>query len=382
MKKLKVLLCLTQVANCGVGYYRQWLPLRKLEEKGLIELREWGFNWGEKESKDPFTCEIDNRDTSKPELKKMEVDDNFLKAFGWADVVYACRDERIQYIAFLGGLREKFQKEQKKKKPVIVDIDDYVQFTRPHNPGYLSFHPNSSYNLFNLKLLNIVDGMTVSTDYLRKVYKKENRFRYVCPNSLDIKWRDSFRNIPPTIKKKKDEVRIIWAGSAAHYENLKQLMTPLHNIMEKYENVTFHYTGLFGDLFNWPEFKDRIKTVKFSDLKHWPQKLKSMGGDIAVAPLVDNNFNRAKSNLRVLEYWAADYPVIASPILPYKFINNGKDGILAMEEHEWYEALESLILDKNKREVLIKNGRTRLLKEYDVDKNCMLWLKALNKFIK
>ena len=48
-KKIKVLLAITQVANCGVAWYRQVSPLRKLEEKGLIELKEWGFNWGEKE---------------------------------------------------------------------------------------------------------------------------------------------------------------------------------------------------------------------------------------------------------------------------------------------------------------------------------------------
>ena len=312
----------------------------------------------------------------------MEADDNFLKAFDWADVVYICRDERLQYLSFFGGLRDKFQKETKKKKPVVVDIDDYVQFTRPHNPGYMSFFPNSSYNLFNLKLLNIVDGMTVSTDYLKKVYKKENRKRYVCPNSLDLDWRDSVMDTKPTVKKKKDEIRIGWAGSAAHYENLKQIVNPLYEIMKRYPNVTFHYTGLFGDLFRRSEFKDRIKTVKFSSLKGWPKKLKSMGLDIALAPLADNNFNRAKSNLRVLEYWAADYPVIASPVLPYKFIKDDKDGLLAMEQYEWFDAMERLVKDENKRRQLIKNGRKRLEEDFDVDKNCMIWLKALNKFIK
>ena len=56
------------------------------------------------------------------------------------------------------------------------------------------------------------------------------------------------------------------------------------------------------------------------------------------------HFNRAKSNLRVLEYWTAGYPVIASPVLPYKFINDGKDGILAMEKYEWFNALENLFI--------------------------------------
>jgi len=233
-----------------------------------------------------------------------------------------------------------------------------------------------------LALLGVVDGMTTSTDYLKKVYQKENRRRYVCPNSLDMKWRDKYLDSTPIIKKKKDEIRIGWAGSAAHYENLKQIQRPLLEILRKYPNVTFHYTGLFGGLFNYGEFSNRIKTVKFADLKKWPEKLARMGLDIALAPLADNHFNRAKSNLRVLEYWACKYPTIASAVLPYRFIKNKKDGLLVMEEKDWFDAMEKLILDEKYRKELGESGYERVKEDFNVEKNCTIWYEALHKFVK
>jgi len=371
MSKPKIFLEISQVANCGVGYYRQWLPLKKLEEQGLIELRVMDFNWGDKEIKYPYQVSFNGE-----HIADVQYDKEFLANVEWCDLIYICRDESSPFIAVNGGLKEYF------KKPLIVDIDDYVQFTRPHNPGYISFNPMSPYNKNNLKLLRIADGMTVSTDYLKKVYKNENRRISVCPNSLDVEFRDKSLGTKLGKAKGKNEIRIGWAGSSAHFENLRQIEKPLYEIMKKYPNVTFHYTGLYGDLFKSPDVKDRVFTVRFAPLKEWGDKLVSMGLDIALAPLMDNHFNRAKSNLRVLEYWAAKFPVIASPVEPYRFIKDGKDGLLAMEDNEWFDAMEKLILDVTLRNSLVDNGYKRLKEEYNASINCKRWLEVFNKFLK
>jgi len=372
--KLKIFLFITQVANCGVGYYRQWLPLKKLEEQGKIELRVIDFNWGEKELKNPFVCTF-NSDAS--EMLKAEPEQRLVDALVWADLIYICRDETTSFISVIGAFKE-WCKERGVKRPILLDIDDLIAHTRPHNPGYLSFYPGSAYIQLNKHLAEIVDGITVSTEYLKKQYKKTNKKIFICPNSLDIKLRDKFLKTKPTIPKKKNEVRIGWAGSAAHWENLKGVESAITDIMKKYPNVTFHYTGLYGDLFK--RFKNRVKTVKFAKLKDWPKKLASMGLDIAIAPLADNHFNRAKSNLRVLEYWACKYAVVASPVLPYKFIKDGVDGYLAREKDEWFDKLELLIKDKDMRNKLAQKGYERLVKEYDVEKNCGIWMDVFKKY--
>lgn len=367
---MKIFLFITQVANCGVGFYRQFLPLKKLEEKGLIELKVIDFNFGEKELKLPYTFKINHK-----KMTYIGVEKRLEDAMAWADLVYICRDESSPFISVIGGFKEFYG-----KKPFLMDIDDLVAHTRPHNPGYLSFYPGSAYIPLNKFLAKIVSGITVSTEYIKKQYQKDNKNIFICPNSLDVKLRNKFLKTRPTIKKEKNEIRIGWAGSAAHWENLKEIEAPLYEIMKKYPNTTFHYTGLYGDLFRWYDMKDRVKTVGFADLRKWPKKLASMGLDIALAPLADNHFNRAKSNLRILEYWSCKYPVIASPVEPYNFITP-QDGILVKEEIEWFDAMESLIKNKGMRESLAYRGYKRLCDEYDINKNCKIWLDVFKKFI-
>jgi hypothetical protein len=50
----------------------------------------------------------------------------------------------------------------------------------------------------------------------------------------------------------------------------------------------------------------------------YPQKLAELNLDLAVAPLEINAFNECKSDLRILEYAALAWPVIASDIHPYR----------------------------------------------------------------
>jgi hypothetical protein len=71
----------------------------------------------------------------------------------------------------------------------------------------------------------------------------------------------------------------------------------------------------------------------------YPRKLASLNLDLALAPLEHNRFNEAKSNLRILEYGALGWPVIASDIQPYRnapvrLVNNSSRAwINAIREH-------------------------------------------------
>ena len=49
----------------------------------------------------------------------------------------------------------------------------------------------------------------------------------------------------------------------------------------------------------------------------YPAALASLNLDLAIAPLADNDFNRCKSHLKILEYGVLGLPVIASSPGPY-----------------------------------------------------------------
>ncbi len=365
MKNLKVFLRIPGVADCGVGYYRQWLPLMTAKKKGEANFVCHKFTWGKShdESGDDGTTDAD-----------------LAKAGEWADILYFARNDVPAYIAQAGGMRDFY------KKPIVLDIDDNVQATRPYNPGYRSFFPGSPNMIWNIKSLGIFDTIIVSTQNLKDFYSKytdPNKI-FVCPNSLDWEERDKiYENTfegSELFKKQPGEIRIGWSGSAAHWENLKHIEEAVIEILKKYPQTTFYYTGLFGDLFQDQTIKDRVKQIPWSDLQTWPSANREMNLDIALAPLADNAFNRAKSNLRILEYASARYSVICSPVEPY--LGFDKELLYATEVDDWYNAIEKLVKDEKLRQTLAEKLYKKCKKEYNIDKNYKLWLNAFRQTLK
>ena len=108
-------------------------------------------------------------------------------------------------------------------------------------------------------------------------------------------------------------------------------------------------------------------------------KLLSLGLHIGIAPLVDNNFNRCKSNIKYLEYTMAGIPVIASNVLPYSStIKDGEDGIIVKKGRYnlWKRALESLIENEKERIRLWENAKMKVIQHYDIRKKVLLYKKV------
>jgi len=364
MKNLKVYLRIPPAADCGVGYYRQWLPLSIARKNEKLTFMCDEFTWGEEADK--------NRQITDEELSK---------GAKWSDIMYFSRNDVPVYISQAGAMKEMYH------KPIVMDLDDNVQVTRPYNPGYKSFHPGSPNMVWNIKSLGVFDAITVSTQELKRYYSDytDPSKIYICPNSLDWKERDEIYNMDfsksELFKKKDGEIRIGWSGSAAHWENLKHIEEAVIQILRDYPQTTFYYTGLFGDLFQDKDIKDRVHLMKWSGLRTWAKFNREMNLDIALAPLADNYFNRAKSNLRLLEYASARYPVIASPVEPYRTFTD-KEVIFATEEEIWYNAIEELIKSPDRRKELSTNLYNNAKERFDIDKNYKIWLKAFNDIIK
>lgn len=362
MKPLRIYVRIPWVANNGVGFYRMYQPLKYAEQMGEVEVVFQSFTFEEGQETYPTEQE--------------------LAMYGqWADILYFARNDVPDYLAIAGGLKEAY------KKKLVFDFDDNVQATRPYNPGYRSFHPNSANMMWNIKSCGVMDAMTASTNNLKEYYTRYQPNIYVCPNGIDYTERDknfkkSYRG-SKLFKKKEGEIRIGWSGSSSHWENLQRAEKAVLDILRKYPQTTFYFTGLFGGLFNDPKLiaEGRIRTVGFANLKQYGSLLKESNYDIAIAPLADNMFNRAKSNLRILEYASCKYPVIASDVEPYRCFTN-KEVKLVTEYEDWYAALEELVLNKSKREELSNNLYKRCKKEFDISVTYKYWIKAFRSILK
>jgi glycosyltransferase involved in cell wall biosynthesis len=78
--------------------------------------------------------------------------------------------------------------------------------------------------------------------------------------------------------------------------------------------------------------------------------------DIGLAPLLDTPFNQARSDIKLKEYAAAGAAWLASPIGPYEGMGEAQGGLL-VEDGDWYEAIEQLVVDPRRRAELAEQGR-------------------------
>jgi len=264
------------------------------------------------------------------------------------------------------------------KKPVIVEIDDFVHSVSPNNPGYAAWNPATLFLHRFVTGFIKANACTVSTPQLAREYFPLNNKIFVLPNYLDKnKWDLSQTKTNDGI------IRIGWAGGNAHTDDLKMIAPVIERIAKEYKNkVKFETMGL-----THKELKDTFKLAQFADicpncdyqgeyrgfmgesLDNYPQMLASHGWDIAIAPVVDTAFNNAKSDLKLKEYSAVGFPIVASKVTPYEEAKeSGCDVLLAKDHNDWYNSIKTLIENAEKRREMATNNKEWVSK-YWIDDN-------------
>lgn len=342
--------------NSGVGYYRQYLPAIKLREAGLANVVISDFRWAE-------------GNHNEPDLEQL------FEIANWADIIVVGRKDIGQFYAQWGGIREFFN------MPIVLDTDDNVRHVRPSNPGYQGYYPGSEAIFWNqLGSSKVFDALTVSTEDLYEFHKKEMPKIYHLPNNLDVKEWSKY----PRYVYDDGKIVIGFIGSASHSEGIKIVKKPVLEIMQKYPQVKLLITHIYAPLIaDYPaEIKNRIEFVPWLKLQEFPASIKKLGIDIGLAPLTDNMFNRAKSNLRWMEYSLSHMAPIVSPVKPYLCVKDGVTGLVAKEQKEWYSAIEKLVLDRDFRLKLSENAFAEICTNYNIDKNIHLWDNAYKEIHK
>lgn len=332
--------------NSGVAFYRFYQPLEELKERGLIELRSWGFD---------FTGKHLDMPTSK-ELK--EISD-------WGDIFIFGRMDTPEYLKTIQTIKE-FS-----GKKVLLDIDDNIFSITPYLPAHQAYNPNGPAIKIHEEIAKYVDGIIVSTPALEEIYKKYNK---VWTIENGIKYIQN--------RKIHDGINIGYMCSGSHLENAQIIEAAIIKILSKYPQTRFYYTKAFqGFMERVPQnIVSQINYVPFFPLKDYLKYVNNLNLDIGLAPLMSNDFNRCKSNIRVLEYWQNRTAVIASPLDEYsKTITHGFDGFLAKDD-EWVNWLEELIKNEGLRNYMISNS-AETLKKYDIANSANKYYELLNEVL-
>jgi hypothetical protein len=214
--------------------------------------------------------------------------------------------------------------QDKVKIPIIYEIDDLLLGIPEWNFAYTYYQ---KYEESIKAMLRESNGLVTSTYMLKKIYSKYNKNITVIENHLPkYIWGD----IEPKHEEYKegDKIKILWAGSQNHFRHPSMVSAPdggdfgdkLMNFIRKTtDKYDWNFMGALP--MELEDIKNDITFHQWRDTWHYPKYIKSIKADIGIAPLEDNLFNSAKSNIKSLEFTACGMPGVYSNVDPYKFMS-------------------------------------------------------------
>jgi len=156
-------------------------------------------------------------------------------------------------------------------------------------------------------------------------------------------------------------LQLIWSGSAFSHQYLEQLREPLKILSKRMQFVMKIVSGKKFS-FNQSEICD--EWIPFNS-KTEVQNLKD--ADIALMPITDGPYERAKENYKVKMYMACGLPVICSPVgINTQFIKDGERGFFAKTTADWVRVIENLADSQSLRERVGSVARSYVVEKYDI----------------
>lgn len=276
--------------------------------------------------------------------------------------------------------------QHKHQKPFIVDADDNFVDVPPWNEASNSFKAGSPFRIRALDCLRNADALTVTTPHLKETYADLNDNIYLVENSLDFKGDRKFIGWDKVSVRKHDGLRLGWIGGRCHFDDLYSIAPVLAKMLGKNPGLKLVLVNSAFkqscELTQRPYPFEGLKNVLIADrsvaINRYAPFMASFGFDIGIAPLVDCNFNRSKSNLRWLEYSALGIPSVCAKISHFsQTVKDGQDGLLADSLEDWEQHLSALIQLPTYRENIGRNAAKRVRRDFNVKRNAAHYLRTL-----
>ena len=160
------------------------------------------------------------------------------------------------------------------------------------------------------RIMAHADSVTVSTEPLQAALVTLGIQSTLLPNCLHLEhWHQLNAR-----RRAGNRPRVGWVGQAGVHREDVDILLPLIEMLG--EEVEWVFLGEIPEVRQGVRFE--AETHSMVSLQDFPEKLASLNLDLALAPLALNEFNEAKSDLRVLQYGILGYPVVATDIVPYQ----------------------------------------------------------------
>lgn len=213
---------------------------------------------------------------------------------------------------------------------LIYEVDDVV--FREDIPDYNKFKfafDNDEIRNNCIEIINLCDEVTVTCDYMRKLYQERTGKKEitVIPNFVPYSWMGHQYNknrIWNNYDKNKKKPRILYTGSGAHYDvdNKNGGIDDFSHVLELVKKTIDKYQWIFVGAFPPPLLpyvqSKQIEFHNWQNLADYPDFINSLNAQVMIAPLLDNSFNRSKSDIKFIEACVLGLPCMVQDMETYK----------------------------------------------------------------
>jgi len=260
-----------------------------------------------------------------------------------------------------GVLKKIFYHASENNIPVLYETDDLLLYERRNDA------PIKEQGAL-LEYLTKASCIVTSTQYLADELRKYNCRVFVFPNLLDSRiWSAEKENR----RDRTGRINICCIGTGMLPENLQFIVPAMEHCQRAYgSDVIFH---LWGNERYIEKKIRKFKNIKLIEGKvpyrKFARTLQKSCFDIAVAPLCESHFNRAKSNIKYLEYSISGISSLFSRTGPYKDLADGQNCILVDHDpDDWRDKIVRMIDDRELRHRCSDLARMDVLNNYMLDK--------------
>lgn len=228
---------------------------------------------------------------------------------------------------FIEALKKAFEKTKTK---LIYEVDDVVfaEDIPLYNKNRTAFTSPEIQNSIK-EILSMMDEITVTSEYFRDYLIAKTGIKCVTsvPNYLMKWWFDRYYNLGTLVKqydknKKKPIVAIFASGTHVDIANRANQQDDfagvIQHIIKTRTEFNWHFYGSYPLTLRPFIDNGEMKFFKWAPLPSFPEAMANSGAQVTFAALQDNNFNRCKSNIKLIESGALGLPCICPDMVTYK----------------------------------------------------------------